>query len=89
MAILENEGQIGYLMALDETADYVLLDEVCPSGERRMLPVTDLLEDELLLAIPLSPRHEDCEMLRDNPVEVSDEPTHNPFAVLGQLKGKL
>lgn len=89
MAILENENKISYLEAIDETADYVLLDEICPIDERKMLPVTDLLEDELLLAIPLSPRHDDCNMLTDSVGEVVDEPKENPFAVLGQLKGKL
>lgn len=88
MAILENDSKISYLQALDETADYVLLDEVCPD-EKKMLPVADLLEDELLLALPLSPRHDDCEMLTDSVGEVADEPTENPFAILASLKGKL
>lgn len=34
MAILESENKIGYLEALDETADYVLLDEICPNGKK-------------------------------------------------------
>lgn len=88
MAILENESKISYLEALDETADYVLLDEVCPD-EKKMLPVADLLEDELLLALPLSPRHDDCEMHTDSVGEVADEPAENPFAILASLKGKL
>lgn len=88
MAILESENKIGYLNALDETADYVLLDEICPD-DKKMLPVADMLEDELLLAIPLSPRHDDCDMHTDSVGDVADEPAENPFAVLGQLKGKL
>lgn len=88
MAILDSENKIGYLEALDETADYVLLDEICPD-DKKMLPVADMLEDELLLAIPLSPRHDDCDMHTDSVGDVADEPAENPFAVLGQLKGKL
>lgn len=88
MAILENNHKISYLESLDETADFVLLDEVCPD-DKKMLPVADLLEDELLLALPLSPRHDDCQMLTDSVGEVIDEPKENPFSVLEQLKGKL
>lgn len=88
MAILENNSKISYLEALDETADYVLLDEVC-LDDKKMLPVADLLEGELLLALPLSPRHDDCEMHTDSVGEVVDEPAENPFAVLASLKGKL
>lgn len=88
MAILENDSKISYLEALDETADYVLLDEVC-LDDKKMLPVADLLEGELLLALPLSPRHDDCEMHTNSVGEVADEPAENPFAVLASLKGKL
>ena len=85
MAILDSENKIGYLNALDETADYVLLDEVC-LDDKKMIPVADMLEDELLLAIPLSPRHDDCDMYTDSVGDVVDEPTKNPFAVMVQLK---
>lgn len=88
MAILESENKIGYLEALDKTADYVLLDEIFPD-DIKMLPVGDMLEDELLLAIPLSPRHDDCDMHTDSVGDVADEPVKNPFAMLGQLKDKL
>lgn len=37
MAILESENKIGYLEALDETADYVLLDEICPMAKKYSL----------------------------------------------------
>lgn len=88
MAILDSENKIGYLNALDETADYVLLDEVC-LDDKKMIPVADMLEDELLLAIPLSPRHDDCDMYTDSVGDVVDEPTENPFAILGQLRDEL
>ena len=51
-------------------------------------PLTDLLalvEDEVLLALPLVPRHDDC----DPPVEAGGENEISPFAVLRQLRGKV
>jgi uncharacterized protein len=52
-----------------------------------------LLEDELLMALPLVPMHEECPVLPsfsagpvDLPGEVADKP--NPFAALAQLKKK-
>lgn len=45
------------------------------------MDLTELIEDELLIAIPLSPRHEiDCQPLK---MESGDKP--NPFAVLKGL----
>lgn len=89
LAILENEDKIGYLHAIDADAEYVLIGEICEPDVRKMLPISDLLEDELLLAIPLSPRHKDCELLTDSVGELPDTPKENPFAMLEQLKGKL
>lgn len=51
-------------------------------------PLTDLLalvEDEVLLALPLVPRHDDC----DPPVETGGDEEISPFAVLRQLRGKV
>ena len=51
-------------------------------------PLTDLLElveDEVLLALPLVPRHEDC----DPPVKAGVDEEISPFAVLRQLRGKV
>jgi uncharacterized protein len=50
-------------------------------------PHTDvwgLVEDEVLLAVPLAPRHEEgwCATA----VEAKDERTQSPFAVLARLK---
>jgi len=50
--------------------------------------VTDLLalvEDEVLLALPLVPRHENC----DPPVKAGVDEEISPFAVLRQLRGKV
>ena len=51
-------------------------------------PLTDLLalvEDEVLLALPLVPRHESCEP----PVKSGVDEEISPFAVLRQLRGKV
>ena len=53
------------------------------------LDLADLIEDELLLALPLVPRHERCpEPLPRGFVEAdpATDPADNPFAVLAALK---
>lgn len=54
--------------------------------------IVELVEDELLMELPLAPRHETCPPVR---LEVADEGFEgtssrheNPFAALGQLKAK-
>ena len=55
------------------------------------LDLADLIEDELLLALPLVPRHDVCPAplpVPDNAdVPEEDEPV-NPFAALAALKTK-
>ncbi len=50
----------------------------------------DLLEDELLMALPLVPMHESCPVTpvfsAGDPAVEAAEAKPNPFAVLGQLK---
>jgi uncharacterized protein len=53
----------------------------------RALDLRELIEDELLLAMPIVPRHEVCPeplVVPDEGVSEDDEP--NPFAVLAALK---
>ncbi|MBQ0929655.1 DUF177 domain-containing protein [Ideonella sp. 4Y16] len=55
----------------------------------RALDLRELVEDELLLALPLVPRHADCP--QPLPLAGDDEPEEerpNPFAVLAALKGQ-
>lgn len=68
-------------------------DDVLPL--ERSLNLRDLVEDELIMALPIVPRHERCpESLRapeaPQPLEApgAPEPPH-PFAALQALKGKL
>lgn len=52
------------------------------------LPLADLVEEELLLALPPAPRHPDGQCPGDAPgpkAEESAEPTQRPFANLGEL----
>ena len=48
----------------------------------REMAVGDLIEDEVLLALPISPRHEIC----DTPVMKDTKQDASPFAVLRKLK---
>lgn len=53
-----------------------------------MLDVYDLLEDELILALPFAPHHEQCDS-GDALLEAYATPAaESPFAVLAQLKAK-
>ena len=57
----------------------------------RTFDLLELVEDELLMEMPLAPRHETCPpvhlVVEDEGFEGSSARHENPFAVLGQLKG--
>lgn len=57
----------------------------------RSLDLRELVEDELLLALPIVPRHEVCpEAPRSTPQGDESEATKvNPFAILGRLRAGL
>jgi len=57
-------------------------DDFDPIHAHRNLDVLALVEDELLLSLPLSPMHEECEVSSG---EQQDDLV-SPFAVLGKLK---
>jgi uncharacterized protein len=54
----------------------------------RALDLRDLVEDELLLALPLVPRHDVCPepLPMSHGDDEADEPAPNPFAALAALK---
>ena len=92
LALVDDESLIE---RLDEDADFIVLgeSEATTKGSFDAPATADLLsliEDELLLLIPLSPRHESCEY-KHQPAqeEVVEEKRDNPFGVLAALKGKL
>lgn len=90
LALLASEAEAE---RLEDGADFILLDEAVaiqeqPAGQLDLLA---LLEDELLLALPLSPRHEDCEPVAYNQSSGQEDEakSDNPFAVLAGLKRDL
>lgn len=87
IALLADESQV---RLLDEEDEYLLLAEILDEdGKDNLLPLAQLIEDELLLEIPLSPKHDDCEMVVDQVGEIEEEAEESPFAALAALKGKL
>jgi uncharacterized protein len=71
-----------------EALDAELEDDVLALP--RWLNILELIEDELILSMPLVPRHGVCP--KPLPVPVDDlplVPEENPFAALAGLKGKL
>lgn len=75
LTLFDNEADIDAASELDE-----MLEGVLASREQS---VVDLIEDEILLALPLAPKHEVCAP-DGNSDSVAKKP--NPFAVLQQLK---
>lgn len=66
---------------LEEDEDYIVADEELG------LDIRDIVEDELLLSLPLVPRHESCELPEEAVVEAGVQPEReNPFKVLAALK---
>lgn len=92
LALVDDESLIE---RLDEDADFIVLgeSEATTKGDYDAPATADLLaliEDELLLLMPLSPKHEFCEHKHQPAVEeVAEEKRDNPFEVLAALKGKL
>jgi uncharacterized protein len=92
LALVDDESLIE---RLDEDADFIVLgeSEATTKGDYDAPATANLLaliEDELLLLLPLSPKHESCEH-KHQPVieETAEEKRDNPFDVLASLKGKL
>ncbi|MQW93217.1 hypothetical protein GFH30_02990 [Acinetobacter wanghuae] len=92
LALVDDESLIE---RLDEDADFIVLgeSEATTKGSFDAPAMADLLaliEDELLLLMPLSPKHEFC-VHKHQPAteELVEEKRDNPFDVLAGLKGKL
>jgi uncharacterized protein len=67
----------------DELPDEDLAeDDFDPIHANRNFDVLALVEDELLLSLPLAPMHEDCSVA----TEGQQNDLASPFAVLGKLK---
>lgn len=87
IALLDDDSQVR--MVSDEQ-DFLLLSEVISDqSPERLLPLKNLVEDEILLKIPMAAKHDDCEMAVEQVGDIPEEETENPFAALASLKGKL
>ena len=75
LTLFNSEADIDAASEQDETLEGILAD--------REQSVVDLIEDEILLALPLAPKHDVCAP-DGNSDSVAKKP--NPFAVLQQLK---
>ena len=73
------------LFADDESLDAALLadDELEGILTEKELDVRELIEDQILMALPFSPRHEECGNV---PLAQINQDKPNPFAVLAGLK---
>lgn len=70
-----SEGDIRPDDLLDDERDFLVFD--------RAMVVTDLVEDELILCIPVAPKHTDCEPAGSM---VKDDGRRQLFGVLASLK---
>lgn len=77
---------------LDDDADFIVLTEthgLQAEDNALSIDLLRVIEDELLLILPISPKHDDCELTVTSVGEIEETPTDNPFAQLADLKGKL
>lgn len=64
--------------------------DVLELGADGQLRPAEFVEDEILLALPLAPRHEACDagLPREFEAGTADRAVDSPFAVLGKLKDR-
>ena len=92
LALVDDESLIE---RLDEDADFIVLgeSEATTKGDYDSPATANLLsliEDELLLLLPLPPKHGACEHKHQPAIQnIAEEKRDNPFDVLASLKGKL
>lgn len=87
IALLDDDSQV---RIVNDEQDYLLLNEVISEQTpERLLPFKNLVEDEILLKIPMAAKHDDCEMAVEQVGDIPEEENENPFAALASLKGKL
>ena len=76
------------LFADEKSLDEAMLADDALEGmiAEKELDVRTLVEDQILMALPYSPRHEDCGGETAAAVEAINRDKPNPFAVLAGLK---
>jgi uncharacterized protein len=80
---LHAEGSLQLVSSGKVLPDEDLIEEVAdPIVAEKEMALLPLVEDEVLLALPIAPRHEACAL----PVPASDRGEKNPFALLAHIK---
>ncbi|MDO4433016.1 MAG: YceD family protein [Alysiella sp.] len=75
IVLFSDEETLDNAMVSDESLEGMLLDEE--------LDMLTLVEDQILMALPISPKHNDCD---DAHLDKVNQGKPNPFAVLSGLK---
>lgn len=75
IVLFANEARLDEAMLADDELEGMLLADE--------LSVRELVEDQILMALPYSPKHESC---AENQVAAINQDKPNPFAVLAGLK---
>ncbi|EGV36551.1 Uncharacterized ACR, COG1399 [Neisseria weaveri] len=85
MPYLMEENSRIVLFADEDSLDEAMVsdDELEGMVKVAELDVRTLIEDQMLMAMPFSPRHEDCDNIA---LETVNQDKPNPFAVLAGLK---
>lgn len=83
-SVIEREVNLGVVASIDEAS---LLPEPYEPLliENEKMALCDLVEDELILGLPLIARHSVCEMAAA-PSEEESSPKEKPFAILAELR---
>lgn len=82
---VENDLRLGIVSSIDEGNRLPDSLEPLLLADDAMVALSDLVEDELLLAIPPIPQHTNCTLKTEH----SSESSRSAFAVLAQLQGKI
>jgi uncharacterized protein len=83
---VKSEVNLGIVTSVDEALLLPESMEPLLIEAESEIPLADIVQDELLLAIPTVPRHPNCQV--PNPLKAKTDKPH-PFAGLAELKSKL
>ena len=75
IVLFDNENELNQAMLVDEACEGVLIEPE--------LDVFTLLEDQILMALPFSPKHEHCHIAHEDAIHTQQL---HPFSVLAGLK---
>ena len=75
IVLFANEAALDNAMIQDDTLEGIVIEP--------LISIAALIEDEILMALPYSPRHEDC---THSGLDEINQDKPNPFSVLANLK---